>query len=522
MLSSRLSRSLDYSIWKACAGGSTRLPAIGSGVFYFPEGHAEHATSPPDFSSLLRFPSFFQCNVTGISLLANQHSDEVYAQISLDPRPSNAATAMWPDDESSVSSFAKVLTPSDANNGGGLSVPRFCAESMFPPLDHMMDPPFQTIYVLDVHGKSWKFRHIYRGTPRRHLLTSGWSDFVNTKKLISGDTVVFIRNLAGELFVGIRRTGRSYGGQISLEGGGFKDEVFLRNRGRVLPESVIEAVRLADMGKPFEVLFYPMVGLLAFVVAKEMVEAAMVVPWGPGMRIKMAVESGDSSRTTWLQGTISCAAVPERGRWARSLWRMLEIKWDEQDVLQGLRAVNPWQVELISSVLPFHVMKKLKLTEGLKVLVEGHGNMTFSITGFGGTGMQSLIPAPYNISESPSGKQGARHIFSSLSSSLVPRSTNQVLSDNIHGFDNAYYPNVSRSDGITQVVKEVIHHNGVEIASACKTTMKSRKGSIQLFGQVIETEQLDDRNVSTEFPLSFTHKQLLDKQIRVSAVGECK
>lgn len=386
-----------------------------------------------------------------------------------------------------------------------------------------MDPPFQTIYVLDVHGKTWKFRHIYRGTPRRHLLTSGWSDFVNSKKLVSGDTVVFIRNLAGELFVGIRRTGRNYGGPTTLESGSCK-EVFLRNRGTVLHESVIEAVRLADMGKPFEVLFYPRVGLPEFVVAKEMVEAAAVVPWVPGMRIKMAVELGDSSRTTWLQGTISCATVPEHGRWACSLWRMLEIKWDKpDDVLPRLRSVNPWQVELISSVLPYHVMKKLKLPEGLKASVEGHGSVIFPMTGFGSTGMESLIPSPISDSESPSGKQGARHIFSSLSSFLVPMSTNQVFSDNMHSFDMTYYPNISRSEGITQVVKEVIHQKGAEIATACKTTtMKSRKGSIQLFGQVIETEQLDDRNVSTEFSLSFTHDQLLDKQIRVSAVGACK
>ena len=31
------------------------------------------------------------------------------------------------------------------------------------------------------------------GQPRHHLLTTGWSAFVNKKKLISGDAVLFLR-----------------------------------------------------------------------------------------------------------------------------------------------------------------------------------------------------------------------------------------------------------------------------------------------------------------------------------------
>lgn len=60
-------------------------------------------------------------------------------------------------------SFAKTLTQSDANNGGGFSVPRYCAETIFPRLDYTADPPVQTVIAKDVHGEVWKFRHIYRG-----------------------------------------------------------------------------------------------------------------------------------------------------------------------------------------------------------------------------------------------------------------------------------------------------------------------------------------------------------------------
>lgn len=33
----------------------------------------------------------------------------------------------------------------------------------------------------------------YAGQPKRHLLTSGWSVFVSTKKLAPGDTAIFLR-----------------------------------------------------------------------------------------------------------------------------------------------------------------------------------------------------------------------------------------------------------------------------------------------------------------------------------------
>ncbi|KAI3690723.1 hypothetical protein L2E82_48930 [Cichorium intybus] len=50
-------------------------------------------------------------------------------------------------------SFAKTLTQSDANNDGGFSVPRYCAETTFPKLDYIADPPVQTILAKDVMGK---------------------------------------------------------------------------------------------------------------------------------------------------------------------------------------------------------------------------------------------------------------------------------------------------------------------------------------------------------------------------------
>lgn len=33
----------------------------------------------------------------------------------------------------------------------------------------------------------------FAGQPRRHLLTTGWSVFVSSKKLVAGDAFIFLR-----------------------------------------------------------------------------------------------------------------------------------------------------------------------------------------------------------------------------------------------------------------------------------------------------------------------------------------
>ncbi|PRQ57956.1 putative auxin response factor [Rosa chinensis] len=53
-------------------------------------------------------------------------------------------------------------------------------------------------------------------------------------------------------------------------------------------------------------------------------EKALKVFWTAGMRVKMAMETDDSSRMTWFQGTLSSAFVPENGPWKGSPWRMLQ------------------------------------------------------------------------------------------------------------------------------------------------------------------------------------------------------
>ncbi|KAI3799714.1 hypothetical protein L1987_35013 [Smallanthus sonchifolius] len=377
-------KSLDGKLWHACAGGMVQMPELNSKVFYFPQGHVEHAAaSNGGFRDLPRIPPYILCGVSAVKFMADSDTDEVYARIGLVPLGNNQIECDFDDDgflgfdrnknenQDKPASFAKTLTQSDANNGGGFSVPRYCAETIFPRLDYTAEPPVQNILAKDVHGKLWKFRHIYRGTPRRHLLTTGWSNFVNQKKLVAGDSIVFLRADNGDLCVGIRRAKRGIGrGFTDSNCSGWNTAVGgYGNSGKVSAESVIEAANLAAAGRPFKVVYYPRASTPEFCVKASTVKAAMRIQWCPEMRFKMAFETEDSSRISWFMGTISSVDVEDQFRWPNSPWRLLQVAWDEPDLLQNVKRVSPWLVELVSNVPPIHLSpfspprKKLRIPQ---------------------------------------------------------------------------------------------------------------------------------------------------------------
>ncbi|MBA0603668.1 hypothetical protein Gorai_003805, partial [Gossypium raimondii] len=327
-----LEKSLDPNLWHACAGSMVQIPPINSKVYYFPQGHAEHSLNSVDFPFPRQIPPLVLCRVDSVKFMADGETDEVYAKIMLTPLQNNEPDVGDDDGvsnggcnniEKKAASFAKTLTQSDANNGGGFSVPRYCAETIFPALDYSADPPVQTVVAVDVHGQLWKFRHIYRGTPRRHLLTTGWSAFVNRKKLVAGDSVVFLRAENGGIRVGIRRAKLGIGDGDCYGSLGFCGNS--KGNGKVKPEEVLEAAKAASGGrKPFEVAYYPRTSGPEFCVKASAVNTAMKIPWCCGMRFKMAFETEDSSRISWFVGTISSVQVADPVRWPDSPWRLLE------------------------------------------------------------------------------------------------------------------------------------------------------------------------------------------------------
>jgi len=209
------SDALFRELWHACAGPLVTVPRQGELVYYFPQGHMEQLEASTDQQldqhlPLFNLPSKILCKVVNVELRAETDSDEVYAQIMLQPEADqNEPTGPDPEppepERCNVHSFCKTLTASDTSTHGGFSVLRRHAEECLPQLDMTQNPPWQELVAKDLHGNEWHFRHIFRGQPRRHLLTTGWSVFVSSKRLVAGDAFIFLRGDNGELRVGVRR-----------------------------------------------------------------------------------------------------------------------------------------------------------------------------------------------------------------------------------------------------------------------------------------------------------------------------
>ncbi|KAL5546166.1 hypothetical protein UlMin_005853 [Ulmus minor] len=523
-------KCLDPQLWHACAGGMVQMPPVNAKVFYFPQGHAEHSCGPVDFRNCSRVAPYILCRVAAIKFMADPETDEVYAKIRLVPLNCNEhgyedeglGGVNGAEGQEKPASFAKTLTQSDANNGGGFSVPRYCAETIFPRLDYSADPPVQTILAKDVHGETWKFRHIYRGTPRRHLLTTGWSTFVNHKKLVAGDSIVFLRAENGDLCVGIRRAKRGIGGgpetssgwnpaggNCAVPYGGFSaflredENKLMRNgngigsslngdlmgKGKVRPESVIEAATLASNGQPFEVVYYPRASTPEFCVKASLVKSALQIRWCAGMRFKMAFETEDSSRISWFMGTISSVQVADPLRWPESPWRLLQVTWDEPDLLQNVKRVSPWLVELVSNMPAIHLSpfspprKKLRLPQQTDFSLDGQIPIpTFSGNLLGQHNLFSCL-----TENTPAGMQGARHAHYGISLSDIH--LNKLQSGLFPvGFPSQFSHN-------TMHQKPSMSENVSCLLTMAHSTQSSKKPDnvkppqLVLFGQPILTEQ---------------------------------
>lgn len=542
-------KCLDSQLWHACAGGMVQMPPVNSRVFYFPQGHAEHACGPVDFRSCQRIPPYILCRVSAIKFMADPETDEVYAKIKLIPVSNNEPDLDNDDGTAGIhsneiqdkpASFAKTLTQSDANNGGGFSVPRYCAETIFPRLDYSADPPVQTILAKDVHGKTWKFRHIYRGTPRRHLLTTGWSTFVNHKKLVAGDSIVFLRAENGDLCVGIRRAKRGIGGGPEVTSGwngncvtpygGFSaflredDNKLMRNgignvngsssnngnnlmgKGKVRPEYVIEAATLAANRQPFQVVYYPRASTPEFCVKASMVKAALQIRWCSGMRFKMAFETEDSSRISWFMGTISSVQVSDPLYWPDSPWRLLQVTWDEPDLLQNVKRVSPWLVELVSNMPAIHLSpfspprKKSRLPQQPDFPLDGQ----LPMPSFSGNLLGPNSPFGCLPENTPAGMQGARHAHYGLSLSDLHLNKLQsgLFPAGFPPFDRAATPTRTSNSPILQ--KPSMSENISCLLTMSHSTQPSKKADdlktpqLVLFGKPILTEQQMSHSCSSD------------------------
>ncbi|XP_010413341.1 PREDICTED: auxin response factor 18-like [Camelina sativa] len=342
-----LSRSyqdqLYTELWKACAGPLVEVPRAEERVFYFPQGHMEQLVASTNqgikSEEIPKFnlpPKKILCRVLNVTLKAEHETDEVYAQITLKPEehqiePTSLDPPLVEPAKQMFHSFVKILTASDTSTHGGFSVLRKHATECLPALDMTQATPTQELVTRDLHGFEWRFKHIFRGQPRRHLLTTGWSTFVSAKRLVAGDAFVFLRGENGDLRVGVRRLARHQS---------------------TMPTSVISSQSMhlgvlatashAVGSKTMFVVFYkPRIS--QFIVGVNKYLEAIKHGFPLGTRFRMRFE-GEESPEKIFTGTI-VGTGDLSSEWPASKWRSLQVQWDEPTTVQRPDKVSPWEIE---------------------------------------------------------------------------------------------------------------------------------------------------------------------------------
>ncbi|KAJ0031453.1 hypothetical protein Pint_13551 [Pistacia integerrima] len=278
-------------------------------------------------------------------LLADPETDEVYAQMTLQPYEKEALLASdigLKQNRQPTEFFCKTLTASDTSTHGGFSVPRRAAEKIFPPLDYSMQPPAQELVARDLHETTWTFRHIYRGQPKRHLLTTGWSVFVSTKRLFAGDSVLFIRDEKSQLLLGIRRANRQ---QPALSSSVISSDSMHIG-------ILAAAAHAASNNSPFTIFYNPRASPSEFVIPLAKYNKAMYTQVSLGMRFRMMFETEESGVRRYM-GTITGISDLDPVRWKGSQWRNLQVGWDESTAGERPSRVSIWEIEPV--VTPFYI-----------------------------------------------------------------------------------------------------------------------------------------------------------------------
>ncbi|CAA0827922.1 Auxin response factor 11 [Striga hermonthica] len=358
--------ALYEELWKACAGPLVDVPKVGERVYYFPQGHMEQLEASTNQELNQRIPMFnmppkILCRVFNIQLLVEQDTDEVYAQITLMPEADQTEPRSLdncPDEppRPAVSSFCKVLTASDTCTHGGFSVLRKHANECFPPLDMNQPTPTQELVAKDLNGTTWHFKHIFRAGQRRHLLTTGWSTFVSSKRLVAGDSFVFLRGESGELRVGVRRYARQ---QNSMQSSVISSQSMHLGVLATASHAVLTQTLFVVYYKPRTSQF--IIGLNKFLEAVNQ-------EFGVGMRFRMRFEGDDSPERRFSGTIVGMEDISQH--WKNSKWRTLKVQWDEPASVPRPERVSPWEIEPFVATVPTTIQPPIVKHKRLRPNIE--------------------------------------------------------------------------------------------------------------------------------------------------------
>ncbi|KAK7399049.1 hypothetical protein VNO78_10224 [Psophocarpus tetragonolobus] len=514
---------INAELWQACAGPLPNLPSPGTHVVYFPQGHSEQVAASlkkdvdaqvPNYTNL---PSKIPCLLHNVTLHADPDTDEVYAQMTLQPVLSFDTDALLRSDISHRSIkpqpefFCKQLTASDTSTHGGFSVPRRAAEKIFPPLDYSVQPPAQELVARDLHDNVWRFRHIYRGQPKRHLLTTGWSLFVSGKRLLAGDSVLFVRDEKQQLLLGIRRANRQPSNLSSS---------VLSSDSMHIGVLAAAAHAVAN-NSPFTVFYNPRASPSEFVIPlAKYYKSVYSHHISPGMRFRMIFENEDSGTRRYM-GTIIGVSDLDSVRWKNSLWRNLQVGWDESTAEERQSRVSVWEIEPVTTPYficppPFFRSKRPRLL-GMPDDEPDFNNLFKSTVPWLGDDMCVKDPHALpglslvqwmNIQQNPA-------LSSSLLPNYVPSMSGLVL-QNLPGTDIANQvvfstPQISQSINVS-----VDAHNILQTSQQLDHIQKQPSTSSALVTVMQPLQQLGD---ITQQPRNLTNQMLPQNQAQAQLLN---
>ncbi|KAK1606399.1 hypothetical protein QYE76_030072 [Lolium multiflorum] len=349
---------VNQELWYACAGPLVALPPAGSLVVYFPQGHSEQVAASmrkdadAQIPSYPNLPSKLICILHSVTMQADPDTDEVYARMTLQP-VSNvtqcdkeillASELAMKQNRPQTEFFCKTLTASDTSTHGGFSVPRRAAERIFPRLDFSLQPPAQELQARDLHDTTWTFRHIFRGQPKRHLLTTGWSLFISGKRLLAGDSVLFIRDTKHQLLLGIRRANRQ---PTNLSSSVLSSDSMHIG-------VLAAAAHAAANNSQFTIFYNPRASPSEFVIPFAKYQKAVYGnQLSLGMRFRMMFETEESGTRRYM-GTITGVSDLDPVRWKGSQWRNVQVAWDEAAPSERRTRVSLWDIEPV--IAPFFI-----------------------------------------------------------------------------------------------------------------------------------------------------------------------
>ncbi|XWS71033.1 hypothetical protein CRYUN_Cryun03dG0101900 [Craigia yunnanensis] len=367
-------KSINPELWQACAGPLVNLAAAATHVVYFPQGHSEQVAASMKKDVDAQIPNYpnlhskLLCLLHNVTLHADLETDEVYAQMTLQPVSSFDKEAILRSDLSLKANkpqpefFCKTLTASDTSTHGGFSVPRRAAEIFFPRLVCTFTSPRRLVVLnSEINPFPASFDRIsqcnhllknlwpgicmamYRGQPKRHLLTTGWSLFVSGKRLFAGDSVLFIRDEKHQLLLGIRRANSQLTNLSSSVLSSDSMHIGI----------LAAAAHAAANDSPFTVFYNPRASPSEFVIPlAKYYKAVYNNQISPGMRFRMMFETEESGTRRYM-GTITGISDLDPVRWKNSQWRNLQVGWDESTAGERRNRVSIWEIEPVTA--PFFI-----------------------------------------------------------------------------------------------------------------------------------------------------------------------